>query len=282
MSVTTSAPRSRGRAAGLRPHADPIPETHAPSRSARGRVAAAAIHALARWTPYVESEICGLRRLVRPGDVCIDIGAAGGIYTMALSWLAGPTGRVHSVEPLPFANLHVARMLNVGRATNVRQHAVALGAEPGIDVMNVPVGRFGLVTGRSFLDRRAGGPDPNREFWGQVSVMVTVDTLDALCDREELDHLDFIKIDVEGAELEVLEGGKRVIEALRPTILVEIEARHAARYNRTPDDVTRWLLDRGYSMHSWQGGWRPARSIELGTRNYLFRASSGGRPTARG
>lgn len=240
----------------------------------RGRLAAAAISALARWTPYVESEIQGLRQLVGAGAVCIDIGAAGGIYTMALSRLAGPTGLVHSVEPLPFANRSVARLLKVGRATNVRQHAFALGAEPGIEIMSVPVGRFGMVTGRSFLDRRTGGPDPNVEFAKKVAVRVTVDTLDALCEREAVDRLDFVKIDVEGAELQVLEGGKHVIETLRPAILVEIEARHAARYLQTPDEVTSWMRARGYTMYSWRRGWQPAVSIDPGTRNYLFRYSS--------
>lgn len=239
----------------------------------RDRLAAVAIDALARWTPYVESEICGLRRLVRSGAVCIDIGAAAGIYTLALSRIAGPAGHVHSVEPLPFANLQLARILNVGRASNVHQHSVALGAEPGIDIMSVPVGRFGLVTGRSFLERRAGGPDPNAEFARQVAIMVTVDTLDALCTREGIERLDFVKIDVEGAELEVLEGGKQVIDALRPSMLIEIEARHTARYRRTTDEVTAWMLDRGYTMYSWHRGWCPVRSIYPGTRNYLFRAA---------
>lgn len=236
----------------------------------RDRLAAATIDGLARWTPYVESEICGLRDLVHPGAVCIDIGAAAGIYTVALSRLAGPTGHVHSVEPLPFANLRVARILNVGRAANVHQHAVALGAEPGIDVMNVPIGRFGLVTGRSFLDRTAGGPDPNVEFARHLTITVTVDTLDALCSREGIDRLDFLKIDVEGAELQVLEGGKQVVDALHPAMLLEIEARHTARYRRTPGEVIAWMLDRGYTMYAWRRGWHPVSSVDPGIRNYLF------------
>ena len=262
----------------------PPPAASPPGRRdlpVRGRLAAAAIDALARWTPYVESELCGLRRLVPPGAVCIDVGAAAGLYTVALSRLAGPAGTVHSVEPLPFANLHVARMLDTGSAPNVRRHAVALGAEPGIEVMSVPVGRFGLVTGRSFLDRRAGGPDPNVEFAGRVAVTVTVDTLDALCAREEIDRLDFVKIDVEGAELQVLEGGKRTIDALRPAMLVEIEARHTARFRRMPDEVTAWMFDRGYTMHTWQHGWHAAGSIDSATRNYLFRPVRRERPAPR-
>jgi FkbM family methyltransferase len=249
--------------------------------SMRESLAAATINGLARWTPYVESEIQGLRELVHPGDVCLDIGAAAGLYTMVLSQLAGPSGRVHSVEPLPFANLVLARLLNASRATNVCRHAVALGAERGVDIMHVPIGRFGFVTGRSFLGRSAAGPDPNVEFDDQVAVSVTVDTLDALCAREAIAKLRFVKIDVEGAELQVLEGGKQLIADARPTMLIEIEARHTARYGHTPADVISWMLDRGYTMHVWEHGWRPAGSIESSTRNYLFRPSSTSRCSPR-
>jgi FkbM family methyltransferase len=236
----------------------------------RGRLTAAAINGLAGWTPYVESEIRGLRQLVNPGDVCIDVGAAAGLYTIALSRLSGPDGRVHSVEPLPFANFNVARLLSAWQATNVCRHVVALGAQPGVDIMHIPLGRSGLVTGRSFLGRSAAGPDPNVEFASQVALTVTIDTLDALCGRERIDRLQFIKMDVEGAELQVLEGGKQVIGGCRPVMLVEVEARHTARYQRTPDEVTAWMFDRGYTMHTWRHGWHRACSTEPSTRNYLF------------
>jgi FkbM family methyltransferase len=243
----------------------------------RGRLTAAAIFGLAGCTPYVESEIRGLRQLVHPGDVCIDVGAAAGLYTVALSRLSGPNGRVHNVEPLPFANFSVARLVSAWQASNVCRHAVALGAQPGVGIMHVPLGRYGLVTGRSFLGRSAAGPDPNVEFATQVAVSVPIDTLDALCVREGIDRLHFIKIDVEGAELQVLEGGKQIITDSRPVMLIEVEARHTARYQRTPDEVTAWMLDRGYTMHTWQRGWHPTCSIDSSTRNYLFQPSHQGR-----
>ncbi len=236
----------------------------------RERMTAGVVTSLARWTPWLESELCGLRSLVPPGGVCIDVGAAAGLYTAVLSRLAGPDGQVHSVEPLPFAHLFWAGMLNAKQAPNVRHHSLALSTETGKEPMSVPVGRFGLVTGRSFLAQRAGGPDSNDEFVTQITVSVPVDTLDDLCDREGISRLDFIKVDVEGAELQVLEGGKRAIEKYRPALLIEIEARHAARYHTAPDQVSTWLLERGYTMHVWRNGWCETSSIEPSTRNYLF------------
>jgi FkbM family methyltransferase len=237
----------------------------------RHRLTASAVTSLARWTPYLESEMCGLRALVRPGSVCIDVGSAADLYTTVLSRLAGPTGQVHSIEPLPFAHLLWARLLSARRARNVRHHCLALGTEAGTASMSVPVGRYGLVTGRSYLIRDTGGPDANAEFDGQVPVTVSVDRLDDFCARESISSVDFVKIDVEGAELQVLEGGKEAIEAYRPAMLIEIEARHTARYGHSPEDIVGWLLKRGYGMHTWRRGWREVDRVEPGIRNYLFR-----------
>ncbi|MEV6878398.1 FkbM family methyltransferase [Amycolatopsis sp. NPDC051128] len=77
-------------------------------------------------------------------------------------------------------------------------------------------------------------------------------TLDGLRAAAGLTRLDFVKIDVEGGELHVLQGGQQTIETFRPTMLIEIEARHTARYEYSPDDVVDWLTRRGYTMHAWR------------------------------
>jgi FkbM family methyltransferase len=241
-----------------------------PIRFDRTAVTSALIRLLARRTPYLEKEMLGLRQIVGSGGVCVDIGAAAGLYTVALSELVGATGRVLRVEPLPFAHPLWTRLLRAGR--NVSHHTVALGAEAGRATMSVPVGRYGLVTGRSFLAWHTGGLGSNSEFAGHVEVRVEVDTLDALCARAELTRLDFLKIDVEGAELHVLDGGTRVIEKFRPAILVEIEARHLRRYGHSAATVVDWLVRRGYTMHSWHNGWQETAAVSGQHRNYLFRA----------
>jgi hypothetical protein len=51
----------------------------------RHKLTASALTSLARWTPYLESEMCGLRTVVRPGSVCIDVGSAADLYTTGWS-----------------------------------------------------------------------------------------------------------------------------------------------------------------------------------------------------
>ncbi len=237
----------------------------------RPSLTAATVGLLARRTPYLEPELVGLSDVVRPGDVCVDVGAAAGLYTVMLSELAGPTGRVHSVEPLRFAHPLWTRLLRAGEGGNVTHHALALGCEPGSAKMSVPIGKYGLVTGRSFLEWKTSGVGSNSEFDGQVEVIVEVETLDELCTRTSLSRLDFLKIDVEGGELDVLRGGQYAIEKYKPSMLIEIEERHITRYQHSAGDVVDWLRQRGYGMSVWHNGWQPTSDIRSDVRNYLFR-----------
>jgi FkbM family methyltransferase len=237
-----------------------------------GRLAltAGAVMLLARTTKLLEPELIGLQGLIKRGSVCIDVGAAAGLYTVALSRLVGPEGLVHSVEPVAFAHPTWRRVLGSRASENVRHHTAALGAEPGPGKMSVPVGRLGPVTGRSFLDWNCMGRGSNAEFAGEMEVAVEVQTLDGLCEKVGMTRLDFVKIDVEGGEMHILRGGEQAIEKFRPAMLIEIEARHQERYQYSPDAVAGWLTGRGYTMHVWQNQWQKVTTVGAHARNYLF------------
>lgn len=237
----------------------------------RGACLSASLRLLARTTPYVESELAGLHHVVRPGGVCLDIGAAFGIYTAVLSRLVGETGEVHSVEPLTFAHRAASALLRPRRGPNIRRHALAFGAAPGRGVVRVPFRDSAAVTGRSFLHTDGSDLGANREFDEHVDVVVPTDTLDNFCSSLHLNRLDFIKADVEGAELMVLRGGEETIKRWRPALLLEVEDRHTERYGYRPDDLVGWLAGRGYRMREWRrAAWRPVNRVCGHTRNYLF------------
>ncbi|GAA3759838.1 FkbM family methyltransferase [Salinactinospora qingdaonensis] len=227
---------------------------------------------LGRTTPWLEPELAGLRSVVRSGAVCVDAGAALGLYTAVLADLVGPRGTVHSVEPLLFAHPVWNAVLRPRAGGNVQRHALALGAAPEETVIRVPVRRGSLVTGRSFIDSGAHGVGSNDEFESHIDVRVQVDTLDRLCASAGIDRVDFIKADVEGAELALLTGARVTIERDRPDLLIEIEERHARRYGTGPEAVVDWLTQRGYRMYALHGAtWRPIARVVAPVRNYLFR-----------
>lgn len=236
----------------------------------RGAAASAVLRVLARTTPWLESELLGLAGVVHPGDHCLDVGAALGIYTAVLSDLVGVDGVVHSVEPLRFAYPPtLRRLLTPGR--NARSYRVALGSKDAECTMSLPVRNGHFVTGRSFLTTGANGLGSNDEFDAHVKVDVPAQTLDTFCAVRGIDRLDFVKADVEGAELDLLEGGAETIARFRPKLLLEIEQRHVERYGRSAESVAGWLTGRGYTMRVWRdSAWQPVDRLDFRQRNHLF------------
>jgi FkbM family methyltransferase len=227
---------------------------------------------LARRTPWVEDEILGLAAVVPPGSVCLDIGAEYGVYTHALSRLVGRGGRVVAVEPLPGAFRVLSRLVAVRRLRNVVVRRLALGERAEQAALSLPFRRGLPVHGRAYLTSGASGPGPNVEFGSAREVEVEVVDLDGLCEREGLERVDFVKADVEGAELHVLMGGLRTLKEHRPVLLLEVEDRHTQKYGYTAEDLCAWLAEQGYAPHRWIGGaWRRVEGVTPDHRNYLFR-----------
>jgi FkbM family methyltransferase len=248
-------------------------KTNSKSRSSiriRTRLTVSCVKLVAHITPYVEPEILGLKKLIKDGDVCIDVGAAAGLYTVVLSKLVGPSGRVLSIEPLVFAHPGLSRLLGTRSYHNVTNYCFAIGSKSGKSSISVPIGKFGPITGRSFLTNGASGLGSNSEFGRHKDVEVQVDTLDEFCQREHLERLDFIKIDVEGAEKQVFQGALKTIGRFKPAILVEIEDRHLKRFGYKSQDIVEDLTKRGYQMYKWSHGWKKTNRVEASNRNYLF------------
>ncbi|WP_031069037.1 FkbM family methyltransferase [Streptomyces sp. NRRL S-118] len=237
----------------------------------------AAVAAALRWGahrfPFVEDEVAGLRAFVPPGSVSVDVGAEYGLYTWVLSALAGPSGRVHSVEPLPGPNRWLSTTARLLGARNVTVHRAALGARAGHGKLSLPLRRGLPVHGRAYLTEGADGPGPNAEFRAARTVHAPVRTLDELAGDAGPGRVAFVKADVEGAELDVLEGGSDTLRRHRPTLLLEIERRHLAKYGADPADVLRHLRSFGYQAHRRRRGrWVPVPLVTDDCRNYLFTA----------
>ncbi len=173
---------------------------------------------IGRRSPAMEY-LYHLPRLVRPGDICIDIGANLGYYTRPLARLVGPRGRVYAVEPVPPVVAVLRR--NLRRRTNVEIFACALGdGERTVRMGNDSVrsaGYFG--TGRNFVNE--SGAAAAMEF---TAPMRRGSELFA-----RLERLDFIKCDIEGYETVVLGEMRPLLERFRPTVLVETGGENRTR-----------------------------------------------------
>ena len=234
---------------------------------------ASVLRTLAPRASFIEDEVAGLAEVVKPGAICFDIGAEYGLYTFPLSRLAGPSGLVHSFEPLPGAARFLAAGVGAFGCRNVRRFAGAVSDRPGSGELSMPR-RNGLpVHGRTFLTTGANGLGPNEEFASADLVRTKITTIDRVYDHFHLPRVDFMKVDVEGAEPKVIEGAAKVIARHRPALLLEIEDRHLAKYGTAADDLTAHLTSLGYGMRWWQNGqWTSVEKVTDERRNYLFTA----------
>jgi tRNA G37 N-methylase Trm5 len=88
-----------------------------------------------------------IRKIVRPGSVCLDIGAHIGFYSLLLSRWAGPDGRVASFEPVPYTYSFLLRNLKRNGASNVTPEQAAVGEHVGVVRMSAGKGeRLGWST----------------------------------------------------------------------------------------------------------------------------------------
>lgn len=177
---------------------------------------------------YEPGLMAALAALVGPEAVCLDVGANVGPVTLALSRLC-PRGRVHAFEPVPESFAFLERNVAANGAANVSLHQVALSDHDGTATIHFEA----EATGAAFIsDHLAAG----------VPQEVRLQTLDGWAAGAGLDRLDLVKIDVEGAELPVLDGGRETLARLRPVLVVEVNPvtlRRMAR--REPADLYRRL-----------------------------------------
>ncbi len=152
-----------------------------------------------------------VRKLVRKGDWVIDIGANLGYYSVLFADLAGPQGKVFSVEPVPLYRRVLER--NLGGRSNVAIVPYALGEREGSVLMGIPGEqpyRHGLTRVLDEAEQETTGHHfevrirPPQQLFG------------------ELERLDYIKCDVEGYEHHVLPPMEEHIRRFRPIVQVEL------------------------------------------------------------
>jgi FkbM family methyltransferase len=179
--------------------------------------------------------------IVQRGDVVIDIGANVGYYTMLFSDLVGNRGEVHAFEPVPSTYIVLAE--NIHRFPvykNVYLNRVALGDKHQRTRMLLPRGDHGQAS----LVRHSDGSwkDADNEI---ASIEIEMMQLDQYADH--LGRIDFVKCDVEGAELLVLRGAQSTLQRCRPKLFIEIDDRWVRSFGWTTTDVLRYLRQIGYS-----------------------------------
>jgi FkbM family methyltransferase len=153
-----------------------------------------------------------LWRILRPGMVFLDIGAHHGLYSLVAAKRLGADSTVIAFEPSQneFRRLRLHLRLNGMRS--VRAESIALGATSSNQKF------FQIISG----DSTRGGLRPPASSDRVSETSVETARLDDCLARFALDRVDLVKLDVEGAELEVLQGASMVLTKFRPIFICEV------------------------------------------------------------
>ncbi len=183
-----------------------------------------------------------LLEYLRPGMTFIDIGAHQGLYSLLASKKVSPGGRVVAFEPSPREFRRLRWNLALNRCRNVHAEPFALGMTEGTAQLFVCLAG---ETGCNSL-RPPVVPDPVRK------IPVPITSLDRYLALAKIgtDGVDFVKLDVEGAELDVLKGAPGLLSKARPLILSELTDVRTAPWGYRSQEIYAFLEARGYRWFS--------------------------------
>jgi FkbM family methyltransferase len=180
--------------------------------------------------------------LLRPGGQAVDLGANAGFYTLAFARAVGPAGRVLAVEPASEASARLEENVRRNGLENVRLVRAAVGAAPGsltLHLSAVDLGSSSCVN----------VPSP---FEAAGTERVPATTLDDLVAQAGMAP-DLVKIDVEGMELQVIQGAARLLAERRPALMVEINAAALRAAATEPAALVAQLQAHGYELRTAAG-----------------------------
>lgn len=176
---------------------------------------------------YSEGEVELFRQIVRKGDVVIEVGANYGAHTVFLAQQVGMEGVVLAFEPQRIVYQALNANIAINNIPNTFCLQQAVGAAPGfIRVPPLDYSRTNNFGGLALGQYEVGE---------QVPV--------AMLDSFDLKHCNFLKIDVEGMEEQVLRGAVKIIERFRPVMYVENDKQEKSA------DLVRYIDSLNYNMY---------------------------------
>ncbi|MBK7665078.1 MAG: FkbM family methyltransferase [Sterolibacteriaceae bacterium] len=189
-----------------------------------------------------------LAALVHPGDVCYDIGANLGFFSVLLARLVGPDGSVFAFEPVPANVSMIERNARLNDLTNIRVMPVALTRDDGEAELLLARHVGGAVL------KSAGSPP---DLAG--SLMVQTASADSLIARLHLASPNFVKIDVEGAEMDVLVGMEVLLREKSPIVVLELDDEKLEACETKVAACRRFLEYLGYETADLPNSYRDGR-----------------------
>lgn len=196
---------------------------------------------------YFEPDLTRLvMRYVKPGNTFLDIGTHFGYYSLLAAKLVGEKGQVHSFEPT--ANTYRVVASNLEGKSNVRLNNLAVWSESTTlsfkDYGNT-LSAFNSLYGAKLEEAALKGLKP-------TVYDVKTTTIDEYTASANI-RPDFIKIDAENAEFDILSGMPNTLSRIKPIVTLEVGDVNTGDFKNSAESV-RFLTDHRYTAHEWKNG----------------------------
>lgn len=166
----------------------------------------------------------------------LDVGADMGYYTVLFADLVGKGGKIYAFEPIPKANEKLIKNIKLNNFENVIVCDFALSDRNGSTILVKP----GTESRISM--------DPSKEKNKNDTIDVLMKTFDDYAAESKINKIDFIKIDVEGAEMNVLKGMKKSITKFHPEFLIEVHSKKLQLFDYNEESVFEFFKDLSYEF----------------------------------
>lgn len=188
-----------------------------------------------------QQELDLVQAILKPGMVFFDAGANEGLYSLVAAGAVGEAGKVYAFEPVPSELRKLRSNVRVNRLKNVVVVDKAVGANDGFTKMHAcePLkGGFSSIARPSdYLNLK----------WEIIEVPIV--TLDTFVDQAGIGRIDYLKIDVEGGERDVIAGAEGILTGeARPIVQVEFADGRTAQWNYDARELATRLTDLGYVL----------------------------------
>ncbi|MFH1514284.1 MAG: FkbM family methyltransferase [bacterium] len=211
------------------------------------------------FNEYEKFETKLIRKVIKKGDIVLDLGAMVGYYSVLFSQLVGDNGRVISFEPDPNNIPVLETNLEMNRCKNVTLEKKAVAAKSG--------------KGQLFLcDKNLGMHRIYKSKYCGDSVDIDLVSLDDYF-RDKARSIDVIKLDLEGAEFGAIQGMRSVIEANERLVLfTEFVPCYIAEFGVQPKDYLSLLLDLGFTLYNINSKEQEVQPLVLDTFLMIYTA----------
>jgi FkbM family methyltransferase len=190
---------------------------------------------------FERGEIEFLRGSLKPGDIFFDVGANAGLYTVIAAKQIGESGHVYAFEPGECELKLLRHNIAINNLTNVTIIEKAVSNTTG--KTQFAISRDGAMNSLLKTDH----PQQQIERWQ----LVELTTLDSFVQELDIKKVDFVKIDVEGAEKLVFEGAKNILTSKNQTVfLFEATDLNANSFGYSQQDLISLLLSRALFVYS--------------------------------